>query len=130
VIRVLVLASHAGVITILAAAVGPTVAERSSRLFGSSFVPTASSRSAGSSRLGSSFDDLRGAAHLIEESCFILVICALVLASHAGVKNIPATTVGPAVAASRCSRLSSVPFFETRGAHGGERSSFFHFDVL
>jgi aspartate 1-decarboxylase len=114
---VLIFASHAGVIAILAATVGPTVA--ASRRFGSS-------RCVGSSWLRGGLDDFGGAAHLVDEGCCILVIGVLILASHAGVTAIPATTVGPTVAATRRSRHSLVSFVETRR----DRSTFVHFDVL
>jgi hypothetical protein len=80
VISVLFNASHAGMAKILAEAVGPTVR----------------SWSCGGSWSGT-LVDFGGAAHLIEESCCILVIGVLVDASHAGVTVILAATVGPTV---------------------------------
>lgn len=73
-------AGHAGVTEIIAEAVGPAIG-----FFG--WVR----------RRSGTLVDFGGAAHLIDESCFIFVISVLVLASHAGVTRILAEAVGPTV---------------------------------
>jgi hypothetical protein len=103
VIGVLVETSHTGVISILADTVGPTVAAR--RRLGSS-------SSVGRSPFRVSLDYFSGAAHLISKGCCILVICVLILATHAGVTAIPAAAMGPTVSAT------------TRRS-----STFLHFDI-
>jgi hypothetical protein len=99
VVGVLFDASHAGMAEILAEAVGPTVGPWSC--------------GGGWSR---NLVDFGRAAHLIEESCCILVIGVLVDASHAGVKAIPAAAVSPTVAKIRLFR--------------GGSSTILHFDVF
>jgi hypothetical protein len=69
---------------------------------------------------------LGGAAHLIGDGCFILVVGELVIASHAGVIAIPADTVGPTVPARRrlyslgsSSSVASSPFRASFDYFGG-----------